>query len=196
MVETTFEDALEEGKVTPEQRKAVHNVNGHTSATTASSYVKRKREHDAVHAAEAFRSVIPRRDTIPVSGAPQHVTHLSDRAHSLSDRVAADFSPSVGLRFPMIPTKGPGASKEELFQYDDWGTKYTGSWANQRATWTDAEILWVGHYKTMHPRATAQMIRDAIIKDPSARAIFHRFHVEKHERITHALKEYQKKCSL
>ena len=54
LVETTAADLCDEGKIDARQRKAVSNINGHSSATVDKYYMKRSRKHDVQHGKKMF----------------------------------------------------------------------------------------------------------------------------------------------
>jgi cobalamin biosynthesis protein CobT len=58
MVETLMHKKMLQGKVTPEQRNAVMNINGHTSATTTAHYILENRTADVRNARQAFAAAM------------------------------------------------------------------------------------------------------------------------------------------
>jgi hypothetical protein len=54
IVETNFQDLVENGSISSLQKHAISNVNGHDGATTRDYYLKRRRCSDAKNASDAF----------------------------------------------------------------------------------------------------------------------------------------------
>jgi hypothetical protein len=54
LVETTAADMCDEGKIDARQRKAISNINGHSSTTVDKYYMKRSRKHDVEHGKKMF----------------------------------------------------------------------------------------------------------------------------------------------
>jgi hypothetical protein len=107
-------------------------------------------------------------------------------------------SPQTGFKFtPRKPQKLP------VWSDLDWGSEHPCVNAVYKAKWTDEELdyianlcnkLTVSHKEVFH--RLASMCRDAILRDPEAVPIFHRFHVQDSSRIRHGVDVWKKKNNL
>lgn len=127
LVETTASQMMDEGTITQTQRKAIMNINGHTSQTTEDYYLLKDRRNDAKNGSVMFDALLhdsdiaipSRRETIDTNTSlntpPPQVLGSSQFASSRSPQFVSPWNRSSsavqqwGTLHPTSATSETGA---------------------------------------------------------------------------------------
>lgn len=206
IIETEMQDLLEEGSITPIQKHAIENVNGHDSATTRDYYVKRKRRQDAQNSFDAFdifdasieqgndQTEFPNDASQQVTSnaqnaLPQYETALDDSyLRSLLDDLVYDI-PNENKN-EQGTSSGVVGSKHPYF--DPLGNQL-------RAPWTDEEIDFVGNWCIKNIQANPAWEKTIVARctkyiksTPAVREIFHPLHISDSTRLRYGFEAFNK----
>ena len=193
IVETEMQDLLEEGSITPMQKLAIENVNGHDSATTRDYYVRKKRKQDAINSLEAF-SIFDAKDDNEKDDSIYQDDALLD---TLDDKDLFESCLETFLEEEEDPqdafnsTSGVVGIKHP--HYDPTATPL-------RVPWTDAEIDFVGNWCKTNIEANPAWEKTIVSKctkyiksTPAVREIFHPIHITDSTRLRHGLETFNKR---
>jgi hypothetical protein len=206
LVETTMHKKMMKGTITAEQRAAVMNINGHSSATVNDYYLQEQRIDDVYNArlawdAPAGPPVLP----LPVPAAALHTAAVAvdassdiddaDMIEGLVDDWEEDASPVRPAVAHKTPPASPAAAWSPFdprhrhsepvspFVAADWGRDHPDiKFPNTKARWTSAEKdyvrIWCGNFKIQYPDANNVVAKclKHMRNDPTALRIFHPYH--------------------
>ena len=221
IVETNFQDLVENGSISSLQKHAISNVNGHDGATTRDYYLKRRRCSDAKNASDAF-DIFDQLNGVTenfsdyefediVDGEILDNAFLIDDSLQLSlpsadaDATAAGVAGVAGVAVAgaagavnstevvphQVALKGVVGCKHPEFNKSE----------NQmRAVWTEYEINFVGNWceenKLSHPEWAKCIISKCtsfIKSNMKIREHFHQLHIFDSSRLRHGWEQYKLK---
>jgi hypothetical protein len=107
MVEMESNDAYKQGKITAEERDAVHDVNGHSSQVTKDYYQLERMTDSVMNATSAFQAINPATPSPPTQAAPASVIHLSPSPAQLTI-----MQSPIPAYMPQPPPPGPPTSTQ------------------------------------------------------------------------------------
>ena len=215
IVETCFEDLLDDGAISTVQRNAIQNVNGHSSQTMKDHYLKKSRRQDAENAFVAFNIYDNLNGVINTNLEVQDLdgddlssifenemesadkdtwsemyTHNDLTVCPTSDNILAAVHHSAvisetNMSSGVVGCKHPDFNKSE----------------NQmRASWTDFEIQTVGQWCEQNKIANPKWAKSILSKcvkhiksDPKLREHFHQLHIFDSGRLRHGWEAYLSK---
>lgn len=200
LVETLMHKKMQQGLITQEQRNAVMNINGHSSATTEAYYVMEDRTDDVYNARSAFDAAVEESIT------EQADAFYDEGGDDMDNDVATPSAPSSILlptaphamspRSPFDP-RNRFAAPVRVFAAADWGREHPDyESAKKKAVWTAEEKTYVGMWCTnfiaQHPGATAVVAKclHYMKTDPAALRIFHKHHTLNSARLRHGYEEF------
>jgi hypothetical protein len=214
IVETCFEDLLDDGAISKVQRHAIQNVNGHDGQTMRDYYLKKSRRKDAKNASDAFDIYDD------VNGIINNVDSSVDYDSANFDNIAEETMMNLNLEnFFMDEIEANRNECDNLIQsdisYDEVfpetnqaslpttgivGCKhpdFNKSENQMRASWTDFEIETVGKWceenKITNPKWSKSILSKCVkyIKsDAKLREYFHQLHIFDSARLNHGWKVY------
>ena len=201
LVETTATDLCDEGKIDARQRKAVSNINGHSSATVDKYYMKRSRKHDVEHGKKMFE--------VPSANKPfmndRYISNqtrssdnddnddIYDRYNSNQDE-SSDNDPIIEWDFGSSTKNQPFTGKKVCVENNNmWGRLHPQYAADtQRIKWSDQEKNYIRRWLENAGQGSSQHrvkdLLDHIRKDEHARAIFHVNHIVDGTRLRHGIR--------
>jgi len=176
LVEMQMSQLYKSGKITMQQKEAVHNINGHTSQVCNDFYIHEDRLDDAKNARDAFNS-LPRPPQMPrpLSLLQQPEDPPADFNLDLFD---FELNEPELISDTWLPADNPVAADWGSLR-DDYPTRKT----DKKAVWTVAEVDYVGSWcsKTLrtspHMKNIVAKCLKHIRSDPAAKPIFHELHV-------------------
>ena len=203
IVETCFEDLLDNGTISKVQRHAIQNVNGHDGQTMKDYYLKKSRRQDAKNAFDAFdiydevnriNNNVDSSANLNNSFTEEGVMEL-DFENNLMDEMKSNMDVLNNLiesdksyDEASLPTTGIVGCKHPEFNKSE---------KQMRATWTDFEIETVGKWceenKITNPKWSKCMLSKCVkhIKsDKELREHFHQLHIFDSARLNHGWKVY------
>ena len=210
LVETTAEDMCDTGKIGAVERKAVSNINGHSSETCQKYYIKKARKHDAQHGQKMFDIIEQERqvknnpimsdnwwaDEDSIYG---NITSL----HSESQHEHENKSVSTGMS-----RQNNGHNSQSLVQSKQhfqspprhqqrtemcWGEDHPEfNSPKSRIGWSKDEMDYIRNWKHenefRYPKKLASKLLAHIRNDEYAHKIFHSNHILDSARIRHGLR--------
>jgi hypothetical protein len=203
IVETCFEDLLDDGAISKAQRHAIQNVNGHDGQTMKDYYLKKSRRQDAKNAFDAFDIYDELNgfiDNVDSTEAVDLENSFTNEMESKTDLLKNSFENETSCDEvvrsrteitedqALQPTTGIVGCRHPEFNKSE----------NQmRATWTDFEIETVGKWceenKITNPKWSKCMLSKCVkhIKsDKVLREHFHQLHIFDSARLNHGWKMY------
>jgi hypothetical protein len=183
LVETEMDSLHDAGKISSQERAAVHNINGHTSQVAKDYYVFKDRNKEVHQARNAFKSMVPAPET-----PAEHEDNFSIEGIDVFD-FDVEWQEPVPVPVHSIPSVNipshtwPQADNAAV---TDWGTgraDYCTSKTDKKAVWTQQEVNYVGRWcdstlnKNPHMRNVVAKCLAHIRRDEKARPIFHPLHV-------------------
>ena len=217
IVETNFQDLVENGSISSLQKHAISNVNGHDGATTRDYYLKRRRCSDAKNASDAF-DIFDQLNGVTDNFADYELEDFVDG--ELLDNV---FMNDDSLQLPLTSTAGgagggaggaggagitAAANLTEVAPHQVVlkgvvGCKhpeFNKSENQMRAVWTEYEINFVGNWceenKLSHPEWVKCIISKCtsfIKSNIKIREHFHQLHIFDSSRLRHGWEQYKLK---
>lgn len=199
IVETSFQDLLDDGAITTLQKHAISNVNGHDSQTTKDYYLKRSRLNDAQNSFEAFNIFDELHNVFDEefstsAASDDNITELDTQQSEPSAPALSNQSSCLELlsiKSNDLPPKGFIGCKHPYFNKSE----------NQmRAPWTEYEIDFVGKWcetNIINNPTWSKSILSKCCKyiktNPEIREHFHQLHIFDSGRLRHGWETYQKK---
>jgi hypothetical protein len=208
LVETTMHKALMQGVITPEERAAVMNINGHSSQVTKEYYIRNEREADVANGCSAFKKCADLESShsqslfTPDAGA-ERWTGSSSSASRFIDTTESN---NIGIEYDFIECdtmNNSALSFEEEFgltvedfsslQALDYGAKHPNQNKDAlRVAWSNEEIKIIGHWCDNALRTNPQWSSTIVARcltfissNDEARQYFHPHHVEDSSRLRH-----------
>ena len=218
IVETCFEDLLDNGAISTAQRNAIQNVNGHSSQTMKDHYLKKSRRQDAENAFVAFNvyddlnGII--NENLEVSDLGNDLNSFFENEmefagmETLNDSQTQNDLAVYPISVVAANTTLAGVNQSEVISDTNMlsgvvGCKhpdYKKSEKQLRASWTDFEIQTVGQWceqnKIVNPKWAKCILAKCVqhIKnDPKLREHFHEFHIFDSGRLRHGWEAYLNK---
>ena len=189
LVETTAEDALLDGSISPSVRTSISNLSGHSSRTVRAHYLIRQRQRDANNANTFMNgfSKLPKRG----------IANSSKVVHVDIDRVlarATDISEYVE------------ANEDDIESYINslqWGVEHKFFKATtEKVPWSAIELQFIGDWTNEARRldpdihSVSNKCRQSLAREyPDMIPHFHREHVISASRFAHGLRRYQDICN-
>lgn len=204
MVETYAETSFRQGRITAQERKAIENVNGHSSAVVEKHYLQQDRTSDVYHARGVFTRIPP---TSPV--ATPSFLEAGNTSQSISGFMSLscgflitgnseDYQPQTsGIEaipfphpLPIPQTQLPSTWRfQDNLKHTDWGTSHPtyGKVKPSRVPWSTEEIDYIEFWCSTQPADDVGRISsrclEAIRQDPAAVPIFHKHHILSAQRL-------------
>jgi hypothetical protein len=190
----------DEGKIDARQRKAVSNINGHSSATVDKYYMKRSRKHDVEHGKKMFEVLSAnkpfmndRYDSNQTQSSDNDDNDIYDRYNSNQDE-SSDNDPIIKWDFGSSANNQPLTGKKKFIENNNmWGRLHPQYAADtQRIKWSDQEKNYIRRWLENAGQGSSQHrvkdLLDHIRKDEHARAIFHVNHIVDGTRLRHGIR--------
>jgi hypothetical protein len=180
MIETQAQTFYDKGLISESNRSSVSNINGHSSSTAKDFYIQRDRFKDVQNSKVFFDVMINDLPSSCSSNDPQSLVssiNLQSSSANPHSIILDNFSENI--------------------EYDDWGRlhpDYKKSNNQRRASWSNAEIKFIGNWCTkklrINPLARARIISYLykFIKGEGkdeALPIFHELHVIDSSKLQH-----------
>jgi hypothetical protein len=185
VIETAAKTLEDNGVITGEQRRAVQNVNGHTSKTTSDHYIRQDRTKDAKLSNKVFKHISAAQST------GQDDEDQSDEVDD--DETREEFDEREILSLNLV-------DQEE--QAECWGSEHIHFKAKgrQRATWMDLEVQTIGDWcaeRIQHcPALRSQIVKHCwknftTVSKSKVMHIFHPIHIRDNARLSQGLTKAQ-----
>lgn len=202
LVETMMHKKMQQGVITQEQRNAVMNINGHSSATTEAYYVMEDRVDDVYHARSAFDAAVE--DSI----AEQAEIFFEEGGDAEQDMdPVVNFAPLTPVRAPSAPVvpllRSPfdksnrHSAPARVLAATDWGRDHPDyETTKAKAAWTKEEKeyvgMWCTEFLSRHPGASSVVAKclHHMKTDPVAIRIFHKYHTLNSARLRHGYESF------
>jgi hypothetical protein len=194
IVETCFEDLLDDGAISKAQRHAIQNVNGHDGQTMKDYYLKKSRRKDAKNAFDAFdiydevNGIINNvESSADLDNFTEEAVLEFDLENCFMDEVETNMEVESDTRTSLQTTGIVGCKHPDFNKSEN----------QMRATWTDFEIETVGTWceenKVTNPKWAKSILSKCVkyIKgDAKLREHFHQLHIFDSARLNHGWKMY------
>jgi hypothetical protein len=191
LVETTMNEAHLKGDITYEEQQSVHAINGHSGKTTEDYYILCDRTNEVTSARNAFDRI-----SFPASHSPDGEVYAAgagtpESTPSTDTPMSTPLGSTPHTRLLPTPSTTPQRAtapyswpRRDVLVAADWGREHPDyGEPGKRASWTDAEVTYVGNYceaklrnNPSCPTPVAECLKH-MHTDPAARAIFHKIHV-------------------
>lgn len=200
IVETNFQDLVENGSISSLQKHAIENVNGHDGQTTRDYYLKRRRLSDAKNASDAFNIFDQ------LNGVSDDFVDELDFVNDLFDDTFLDNNATeIPLLIPTAEAATdvviPHNVTHNVALVGIVGCKhpeFNKSENQMRAVWTDYEINFVGKWCEQHKLSNPAWAKCILSKCTSfiksnvkIREFFHQLHIFDSSRLRHGWEQYK-----
>ena len=200
LVETTAEDALNDGLISPAERASVSNLNGHSGRTVRAHYLMRQAGRDVQNTATFMNTVSNNRSPIAQTNRSSSRPKLIHRSSAKRININNVVARSAKLTSVLQRQNSNGESMTAaLDQVQDLGVLhlYNGS-ESHSIPWLGPELQLTGdlikEVSTTFPSTKVRAHRCLqllIHKYPEALRYFHRDHVSSSGRFSYGIKRYE-----